>query len=160
MPAFTRRKLILGSSAIAAAGAATFWLALPKAQSPAKTFAVDGIAIRGTDPVAYFEMRRPVPGTPEFAHDWAGATWLFSSAENLERFAANPVTYAPQYGGFCAWAVAVKGKLFSTQPDNWTIVDNRLYLNYNHRVQERWNADIPGFISRGNERWPQIVSAT
>ncbi|HKL65907.1 MAG TPA: YHS domain-containing (seleno)protein [Roseovarius sp.] len=125
----------------------------------APVYAPDGVAIRGTDPVAYFTEGTAVPGTPDHALEWNGATWHFASADNRAAFADDPGAYAPQYGGFCAWAVAEKGKLYSTQPDNWAIVDDKLYLNFNDDIQARWQEDIPGFIEAGDERWPEILKA-
>ena len=81
-----------------------------------------------------------------------------ASAGNRDRFAADPLAYAPQYGGFCAWAVAAKGELFSTQPRNWAVVDGRLFLNFNDAVQETWDTDRAGFIAEGDRRWPDIVA--
>jgi YHS domain-containing protein len=123
----------------------------------APVYAPQGVAIRGTDPVAYFTEGRAVPGAQAHSLDWNGATWHFASADNRAAFADDPDRYAPQYGGFCAWAVAEKGKLYSTQPDNWKIVDGKLYLNYNDDIQSRWQDDIPGFIAQGDERWPKIL---
>ncbi len=60
----------------------------------------DGIAIKGYDTVAYFTMSKPVKGSDNFAHEWNGAKWLFSSEEHLNLFAASPEKYAPQYGGY------------------------------------------------------------
>jgi len=125
----------------------------------APVYAPDGVAIRGTDPVAYFTEGTAVPGTPDHALEWNGATWHFASADNRAAFADDPGAYAPQYGGFCAWAVAEKGKLYSTQPDNWAIVDDKLYLNFNDDIQARWQEDIPGFIEAGDDRWPEILKA-
>lgn len=122
----------------------------------APTFAVDGVAIRGYDAVAYFTEGRPVEGAAQFQTEHDGATWHFSSAANRDAFAADPGAYAPQYGGFCAWAVAAKGKLYSTQPANWTIVDGRLYLNYDDTIQYRWEQDIPAFIQEADTRWPEL----
>ncbi|MEM6677248.1 MAG: YHS domain-containing (seleno)protein [Pseudomonadota bacterium] len=115
-----------------------------------------GTAIDGTDPVAYFTEGRPVDGSSEFSHEWNGATWLFSSAENRDLFVADPERYAPQYGGYCAWAVA-QGYTASTDPDAWAIVDDKLYLNYNQDVQTRWNKDIPGFIASADGNWPTVL---
>ncbi|MEM9012657.1 MAG: YHS domain-containing (seleno)protein [Pseudomonadota bacterium] len=115
-----------------------------------------GTAIDGTDPVAYFTEGRPVEGSSEFSHEWNGATWHFSSAENRDMFIAAPERYAPQYGGYCAWAVA-QGYTASTDPDAWTIVDGKLYLNYNESIQARWEADIPRFITAANENWPGVL---
>jgi YHS domain-containing protein len=121
-------------------------------------FTDDGVAIRGADPVAYFTEGRPVTGSAEFAHDWNGATWHFATAENRDLFAGDPAAYAPAYGGYCAWAIAAKGDLATTRPENWTIVDGRLFLNHNDAVQQSWTADIPGFIAEGDRRWPEVAA--
>lgn len=115
-------------------------------------FAENGIAIEGTDPVAYFTQGQPVAGQEEFSYEWGGATWLFSSAENRDRFVSNPEQYAPQYGGFCAWAVS-QGYTAPIDPNAWKIVDGRLYLNFNQGVQRRWERDIPGNIAQGDQNW-------
>ncbi len=115
-----------------------------------------GTAIDGTDPVAYFTEGRPVEGSSDFTYDWNGATWRFASAENRDRFAAEPARYAPQYGGYCAWAVS-QGYTASTDPEAWRIVDGKLYLNYDRGVQKRWEADIPRHISSANRNWPKVL---
>lgn len=124
----------------------------------APVFAPDGVAIRGTDPVAYHTEGRPIAGEATHAHEWRGAVWHFASGENRDLFVADPERFAPQYGGFCAWAVAARGKLYSTQPGNWSIVDGRLYLNFNDDIQARWETDIPGFIIEADRRWPEILA--
>ena len=115
-----------------------------------------GVAIDGTDPVAYFTDGKPVEGSSNFEHEWNGATWRFASAENRDRFAADPEAYAPQYGGYCAWAVA-QGYTASTDPEAWKIVDGKLYLNYNKDVQSRWEGDVPGNIAKGDANWPTVL---
>ncbi|WP_326520696.1 YHS domain-containing (seleno)protein [Leptothoe spongobia] len=115
-----------------------------------------GLAIRGTDPVAYFTQGGPVAGSTEFTHTWNNATWQFATAENRDLFVANPEQYAPQYGGFCAWAVS-QGYTASIDPNAWRIVDGKLYLNYNKGVQRQWERDIPGNISQANANWPGIL---
>ncbi|PUB10843.1 YHS domain-containing (seleno)protein [Yoonia sediminilitoris] len=119
-------------------------------------YAEDGVAIDGTDPVAYFTQGRPVAGDPAITHDWMGATWRFASTANKEAFVADPVAYAPQFGGYCAWAVS-EGYTASTTPDAWSIVDDKLYLNYSRRIQRRWERDIPGHIEKGNANWPKVL---
>ena len=116
-----------------------------------------GLAIRGTDPVAYFTQGAPVAGSAEFTHTWNNATWRFASAENRDLFAANPEQYAPQYGGYCAWAVS-QGYTAAIDPNAWKIVDGRLYLNFNRSVQRRWERDIPGNITRANANWPGVLT--
>lgn len=119
-------------------------------------YANDGIAIDGTDAVAYFTEGKPVVGSPEFAYDWMGATWHFSTAENRDAFAADPEAYAPQYGGYCAYAVS-EGYTASTVPEAWKIVDGKLYLNFSRRIQRRWERDIPGHIESANANWPSVL---
>lgn len=114
-------------------------------------------AIRGYDPVAYFTQSRPVKGSREFTHRWNGATWRFASAENRDRFAAEPEKYAPQYGGYCAYGVA-SGYAVKIEPDAWSVVDGRLYLNYDRSVQKSWQADVPGYIRKADANWPQVLA--
>ncbi len=114
-----------------------------------------GVAIDGYDPVAYFTLGKPVPGEKQFSHEWNDATWRFASAENRDKFAAAPEKYAPQYGGYCAWAVS-QGYTADINPAAWKIVDGKLYLNYSRGVQETWEQDVPGNISKANQNWPGI----
>ncbi len=114
-----------------------------------------GGAIKGYDPVAYFIMGKPVEGSSRFTHQGMGATWRFASAENRDRFAADPRKYAPQFGGYCAWAVS-QGTTAGIDPEAWRIVDGKLYLNYSKGVQETWARDIPGNIAKGVANWPKI----
>lgn len=112
-------------------------------------------AVRGYDVVAYFTQGKPIEGKSEFAHKWNNTTWRFASAKHRDLFAANPAKYAPQYGGFCAWAVS-QGYTAPVDPAAWRIVDGKLYLNYSKSVQSQWAQDIPGHISKGNNNWPGI----
>ncbi len=126
------------------------------AQAADPVYARFGVAIRGTDPVAYFTEGGPVAGNKEFAHEWNGAEWRFSSAENRDRFVAEPERYAPQYGGYCAWAVA-NGYTASVVPEAWHIEDGKLYLNYSLSVREQWRQDVPGNIAKGDRNWPSVL---
>ena len=112
-------------------------------------------AIRGYDPVAYFEAGQAAKGDDRFTAEYEGAIWKFVSAANRDRFAAMPEQYVPQFGGYCAWAMS-RGYLASTDPTAWKIVDDKLYLNYSHGVQSRWSNDIPGNIRKGNANWPEF----
>ncbi len=113
-------------------------------------------AIRGYDAVAYFTESKPVRGNKDYVVEWNGARWYFASAENRDRFEADPNKYAPQYGGYCAWAVA-NGYTASTDPDAWRIVGGKLYLNYSLGVQEQWSQDIPGNIGKADKNWPDVL---
>lgn len=115
----------------------------------------DGLAIRGYDPVAYFTEHKPVKGSGQFSYSWMGANWLFASAANRDQFIANPAEYAPQFGGYCSYAVS-KGHTASIDPDAWRIVDGKLYLNYSKGVQKTWEKDVPGNIQKANENWPGL----
>ena len=112
-------------------------------------------AVRGYDVVAYFTQAKPVEGKRSFTHNWNDAEWRFASAANRDLFATNPEKYAPQYGGWCAWAVS-QGYTASIDPEAWRIVDGKLYLNYSKSVQRQWVQDVPGNISKGNRNWPGI----
>jgi YHS domain-containing protein len=118
-----------------------------------EVFIKNGAAIRGYDAVAYFTAGKPVKGDAKFAHSWRGAAWQFSSARNLELFKANPEKYAPQYGGYCAYGMA-KGYKATTEPDAWSIVGGKLYLNYDLDIQKTWNKDQPGYIKKAEVNWP------
>jgi YHS domain-containing protein len=114
-----------------------------------------GTAIEGYDPVAYFEEGKPVEGDSDYTHEWMGATWYFASAANRDLFAADPQKYAPQYGGYCAWAVA-NGYTAKIDPQAWAVVDDKLYLNYSLEVQKQWQQDVPGNITKADGNWPGI----
>ena len=116
----------------------------------------DGVAIKGYDPVSYFTDGRPVKGKSEFQYEWKGARWWFSSAEHRDLFRSSPGKYAPQYGGYCAYAVS-QGKTADIDPYAWNVVNGRLYLNLNKDVQKIWSRDIPGYIRKADRNWPHIL---
>ncbi len=123
---------------------------------PVYTSRFSDVAVSGYDPVAYFTKGEPTKGSVEITTNYMGAIWRFSSEENAKLFLADPSKYAPQYGGYCSWAAAA-GYTASGDPKRWKIVDGKLYLNYNGRIQKRWEKDIPGFIEQGNANWPDVV---
>ena len=127
--------------------------------SPAPAVNVDsaGLAMRGYDPVAFFTDGKPVVGRPAHRLQWNGATWQFASAEALETFRAAPDRYAPQFGGYCAWAVS-QHYLAPGDPKFWKIVDGKLYLNANARAKELWEADQADAIIRGHGNWPAVLT--
>lgn len=113
------------------------------------------VAIHGYDPVAYFKDKKPVKGTNEFQYDWMGATWMFANAQNRDAFINDPNQYAPQYGGYCAFGMS-RGFAVKTEPDAWSIVGGKLYLNFDRDVQTKWNKSIPEFIKLADQNWPKI----
>jgi YHS domain-containing protein len=134
-------------------------LAAPAAQAaadPIYTGTLSDLAVSGYDPVAYFTDGKPVEGDRAHSYNWQGATWRFASAENLEKFKADPAKYAPQYGGYCAWAVS-QGYTASADPQAWRVVDGKLYLNYNLDVKKTWEGDVPGNIAKANANWPAVL---
>ena len=151
----TRRSLLRAGGLVLVAPLAP-GLAGPAVAAEPAVFARRGVALGGTDPVSYFDGDGPAAGLAEFTHVWNDAEWRFASAEARDRFAAAPEQYAPQYGGYCAWAVA-NGYTASTVPEAWHITDGRLYLNYSLSVRQRWRGDIPGHIRRGDANWPGVL---
>lgn len=117
---------------------------------------VPGVAINGYDAVAYFAEETPVRGSEAFTYAWNGATWRFASAENRDAFAEDPEKYAPQYGGYCAYAVA-RGYTAKTEPEAFSIVDGKLYLNYSLQVRAVWSKDITGYVAKGDANWPAVL---
>jgi YHS domain-containing protein len=115
------------------------------------------VAIRGYDPVAYFTAGRPTEGSANFKATYQGAEFQFASAANRAAFVANPARYAPQFGGYCAWAVS-QGYTAGIDPTAWAIVDGKLYLNYNRTIQNRWQGDRANLIVAGNRNWPSVLS--
>jgi len=111
-------------------------------------------AINGYDPVSYYKDK-PVKGAPDHTYQWENATWHFSSAENLALFKAEPEKYAPQFGGYCAYGMA-DGHKAPTQPDAWTIVDDKLYFNYNKEVLVKWRENRDESIKKAVDNWPTV----
>jgi YHS domain-containing protein len=112
-------------------------------------------AINGYDVVAYFKESKPVKGDTQFNYTWKDANWYFSSKENLETFRANPEQYVPQYGGYCAYGTS-EGHKAPTEPDAWTIVDGKLYLNYNKNVKVLWNKNQSELIKKADANWGEL----
>jgi YHS domain-containing protein len=113
-------------------------------------------AINGYDTVAYFTQSKPVKGTDALATDWQGAKWKFSTQANLDLFKANPEKYAPQYGGYCAYGVT-QGYLVKVDPEQFTVIDGKLYLNYDADVQAKWKKDTVGYITAANGKFPALL---
>ena len=113
-------------------------------------------AVGGYDAVAYFKEGKPVKGQSGFKISYMGADWLFSSPENLAAFKSNPEKFAPQYGGYCAWAVS-QGYTAKGDPKHWSVVNGKLYLNYNAEIQNRWDKNKANFIVQANKNWPSVL---
>lgn len=127
------------------------------AVDPTYTSIFSDKAIKGYDTVAYFTENQAVEGRDAFQAEYNGATWLFSSAENLALFEQDPAKYAPQYGGYCAYAVA-NNSTASIQPELFTVHNGKLYLNYNESVNKKWSADKENFIAAADRNWPALLA--
>tara|TARA_R110000751_G_scaffold234229_9_gene335827 strand:- start:132690 stop:133217 length:528 start_codon:yes stop_codon:yes gene_type:complete len=123
-----------------------------------------GYAVSGFDVVAYFDIDQTQIGTPQktairgksaYTAEYNGAKWAFSTAENRDKFAADPEKYAPQFDGHCAYGVAQGGKV-PANPNLWRIVDDKLFLNITKNVVTFWEEDIPGNISTATVNWNKL----
>lgn len=117
---------------------------------------VKGVAVGGYDPVAYFTMGKATQGSAQITTEKDGVVWRFSSDENRAAFLADPAKYAPQYGGYCAWAVS-QGYTAKGDPQAWKIVDGKLYLNYNRDVQKTWSKNVATNIAKADANWPKVL---
>lgn len=116
------------------------------------------VAVNGYDPVAYFTISEPTRGSADITSTVDGAIYRFASEENKALFDANPDAYRPQYGGHCAWAAA-QGNVAAANPNNWAIVGDKLYLNFNSGIQRRWDRDREGFIAAADEQYPTLFTS-
>jgi YHS domain-containing protein len=114
-----------------------------------------GIAIKGYDPVAYFTMGRATKGSKEFAYKWLGTPWYFANAKHRELFAADPVKYAPQFGGYCSLGVAYGQNSANIDPEAWTIIDGKLYLNFN-KGSAAVLKETPDELTKAKANWPKV----
>jgi YHS domain-containing protein len=147
-------RILLAFAGLSIAGAA---LAAAAAGEQAVRINVDkkGVALHGYDPVTYFDTDKPQPGTEGFSYSYMGATWRFVSTENRKKFAQDHEMYMPQFGGYCAKAVS-ENKLADVDPLAYKIVNGKLYLNYDAKIQKLWEQDIPGRIARAETNWPGL----
>lgn len=144
------RRFLLGALTAAVLAPAAFAQDLPV------FYKTDGAAMAGYDAVSYFNSGTPVRGLPEYSVVWKGAEWHFASAENRDAFEMNPRAYAPQFGGYCAFAMA-QGKLVSTDPNLWQVIDGRLYLTHSPEIEKRWQRDTAGYIRMAEANWPVVL---
>jgi YHS domain-containing protein len=120
-----------------------------------EVFAPGGTAINGYDAVAFFKEAKPVKGSDKYSYQYKGATWLFSNQEDREAFINMPEKYVPQYGGYCAYGTS-QGHKATTQPETWTIVNDKLYFNYDNQVKQMWEKDQAHLIEVADQKWPAV----
>ena len=147
----TRRQALLAGLALASLLAAPAWADAGVARNVDAT----GLMLRGYDPVAYFTRGAATPGSPDLTAEHEGAVYRFASVEHRDRFLADPAAYVPAYGGFCALGTAM-GRKFDGDPELWTVVDGRLFVNVHAAAQQRWQSDQAGFIATADHNWPLI----
>jgi YHS domain-containing protein len=133
-----------------------FGFSLHAQDYPEAIYTINGVAIDGYDAVAYFLQNSAVKGSKEFVHKWNGSTWQFASASNRDAFKQNPEKYAPQYGGYCAYGMS-QGYKAKVDPINaWTIVNGKLYLNYNKGIKAKWLPKKDELINKADVNWKKI----
>ena len=130
-------------------------MTVPAAADKVFTGIIDGVALGGYDAVSYFTGSEPIPGKEDITSTWDGAVYRFSTPENRDMFMKSPQEFAPQYGGFCAYAAA-KGALAPGDPLAWTVVDKKLYINLSPAIRKTWLQDVPGNIRKANANWPSL----
>ena len=138
------------------------WATVAQAEDAAHLVNADpdsNVAIRGYDPVAYFTEGRPTKGSPDHSYAWRDAEWHFANAEHRDSFAAEPARYAPQYGGFCAMAMT-QGVVQVIDPEAWTIVEGKLYLNFSLKGRTFFREDLEGNIEKSDGQWAELQPKT
>jgi YHS domain-containing protein len=130
------------------------WIILTGCSHAISPDTADQIAIKKYDPVAYFTEHAALQGNDAHTFSYHGMIWYFTTAEHRQLFRANPEKYAPQYDGYCAWAMT-ESRLAQTDPEVWKIVDGKLYLNCSQAAYEKWSRDIPGHIRKADAIWAE-----
>jgi YHS domain-containing protein len=126
--------------------------------APGFALAVDEhclVGLQGYDPVSYFQKSGPLHGDGNHEAFYEGVSYIFATDSNKKAFQANPAKYLPAYGGYCAFGVSAGRKVFG-DPLSWKIVDSKLYLNLNKKVQKIWLKDIPLYIKQADNEWVKI----
>ena len=116
-------------------------------------------AIMGYDTVAYFTMKKAVKGSKQHSHEWLGGTWLFASDKHRKSFIINPLKYAPQYGGLCSVGVGYGEVTREIDPEAWSVIKGKLYLNYAKNVTEEFDANSEELIAKADKNWPSVKTA-
>jgi YHS domain-containing protein len=126
------------------------------AESAVNTGYFGDVAIMGYDTVAYFTDGQATKGSPEIVHEWMGATWHFAKPEHRDAFAAQPIRYAPQYGGYCSAGVVAGEVTSNIDPEAWSIVDGKLYLQYAKSGVEEWQQHREEWVANAEANWPEV----
>ena len=123
----------------------------------------DNVALGGYDVVAYFTQNEAVRGNKKFAINHGGATYWFTDLENKTKFESNPEQFLPQFGGYCAFAVAMKGAKVPSDPRTFKLHDGKLYLFFNDYYEGApfntiipWNADEVAMLKKAKNNWKKM----
>ena len=143
--------MVLGAALIAAAPV--------RAQTAGGVNAVDGVALRGFDPVAYFEQHKPVKGTPAATATYNGVTYEFASKEHAAAFEKDPAKYVPTFNGFCATAVA-EGVKADADPHEFVVYSGKLNVFYSEAARTHFVKDEPGVSAKATSNWPTVEKLT
>jgi hypothetical protein len=142
-------------AALAGAPAAALLAAPARAETP-DICAPGGLALRGADPVAYFTEGAYLPGRPDHALMWRGAVWQFDRPDTMMAFEMNPTAFAPQFGGYCAFAMA-HGVISTCDPRAFLVRDDALYLCSSPLAMAGFRMDVPGNVVAARANWPAIL---
>ena len=134
---------------------ATIFISAGATAQKSEVFIANGAALNGYDVVAYFKENKAVKGSKELSVNVNNATWYFSTKQNLDSFKAAPEKFVPQYGGYCAYGTS-EGHKAPTEPDAFTIVNGKLYFNYNKDVQAMWQKERDERIKTADKNWGEI----
>jgi len=122
-----------------------------------KVYQTSNVALQGFDPVAYFTQQKAVKGSALYAHTNGALTWHFSNEEHRQLFITNPVKYTPQYGGYCSYAMSY-GLVVSSDPHAFTLLNDKLYLNYSLDVRSKWLKNTDKFIEQADVKWLKLIN--
>lgn len=120
----------------------------------------NSLAIQGYDPVAYFTAGKAIEGSEKITIKNKGVTYRFSSESNKALFKTDPKKYEPQYGGYCAYAMA-EGDKVRVDPETFKVIDGKLFLFYNFRFTNTlnsWNKDEGNLLPKAGKEWSKIIS--
>ena len=140
------------SRLLGAAIGTMFFVGSPASAGQVNTGYFGNVAIEGYDTVAYFTDGKAVRGSDKFAYEWLGASWQFSSDEHRKLFEADPISYAPQFGGLCAEGMAYKEMTVNIEPEAWQIIDGKLYITAGARFGE----DMKAIAPEAEANWPGV----
>ncbi len=118
----------------------------------------EGVAISGYDTVAYFTEGHPMKGSAEFRHAWQDSQWYFANEAHRDIFADDPERFAPEFGGFCATGMTY-GAVAKADPEVWTIVDDKLYLNFDDYAHEIFHDNVAKNVANAERKWAEKIEA-